>query len=162
MLSIVDQKNLGLDDNDTAGLLDLLLRPARHESSLDDDGSLWDAALAEELLVAEAGEVEDWGLVAKAVGIELLSDLRGEEGVELVEVDDAALLGDVVEATHTDLSKVTRVVLVHVDAVVVLTTGETTTTGVLPVLADTTVTGRDVATVLSSVAQSCGHGCVCV
>ena len=46
----------------------------------------------------------------------------------------------------------TRVVLVHVGAVVVLTTGETTTTWVLAVLADTTVTGGDVATVLS------GHG----
>jgi len=36
------------------------------------------------------------------------------------------------------------VVLVHVGAVVVLTTGKTTTTGMLPVLADTTMTGRDV------------------
>lgn len=48
------------------------------------------------------------------------------------------------EVPHTDLSEVTRVVLVHVGLVVVLTTGKTTTTGVLAVLADTSVTGGDV------------------
>jgi hypothetical protein len=36
-----------------------------------------------------------------------------------------------VEAPHTDLTEVTRVVLVEVGSVVVLTTGHTTTTGVL-------------------------------
>jgi hypothetical protein len=51
-----------------------------------------------------------------------------------------------VEVSHTNLTEVTRVVLVKVGTVVVLTTGHTTTTGVLAVLADTTVTGRDVAT----------------
>lgn len=50
------------------------------------------------------------------------------------------------EVPHTDFTEVTRVVLVHVGAVMVLTTGKTATTGVLPVLADTTMTGRDVAT----------------
>lgn len=67
-----------------------------------------------------------------------------------------------VEVTHTDLSEVTGVVLVNVGAVVVLTTldvllatsawlhrtdqtyGHTTTTGMLPVLSDTSVTSGDV------------------
>lgn len=48
------------------------------------------------------------------------------------------------EVPHADLSEVTRMVFVHVGAVVVLTTGKTATTWVLPVLADTTMTGRDV------------------
>lgn len=47
------------------------------------------------------------------------------------------------EVPHTDLTEVTGVVLVEVGAVVVLTTGHTTTTGVLTVLANATVTGRD-------------------
>jgi hypothetical protein len=51
-----------------------------------------------------------------------------------------------VEVAHTNLTEVTRVVLVDVGTVVVLTTSHTTTTGMLAVLADTTVTGRDVAT----------------
>lgn len=65
------------------------------------------------------------------------------------------------EVPHTNLTEVTRVVLVDVGAVVVLTTGHTTTTGVLAVLADTTVTGRDVATVLAGLGESgrhCGGG----
>jgi hypothetical protein len=41
--------------------------------------------------------------------------------------------------------------------VVVLTTGETATTGVLAVLSDTTVTGRDVAAVLASLAEAARH-----
>ena len=65
----------------------------------------------------------------------------------LVEVDNGLpeLVLELVEVSHTDLSEVTRVVLVEVCTVVVLTTGHTTTTGVLSVLANTTVTGRDVA-----------------
>lgn len=48
--------------------------------------------------------------------------------------------------SHTNLTEETGVVLVDVGSVVVLTTGHTTTTRMLPVLADTTLTGRHVAT----------------
>jgi 1-aminocyclopropane-1-carboxylate deaminase/D-cysteine desulfhydrase-like pyridoxal-dependent ACC family enzyme len=48
------------------------------------------------------------------------------------------------EMTHADLSEVARVVLVHVDAVVVLASGETATAWVLSVLADSSVAGGDV------------------
>ena len=65
----------------------------------------------------------------------------------LLEVDDGlpevVLL--LVEVSHTHFTEVTGMVLVHVRAVVVLTTGKTTTTRMLPGLANTTVTGRDVA-----------------
>jgi hypothetical protein len=61
----------------------------------------------------------------------------------LVEVDCGLpeLLLGLVEVPHTDLTEVTGMVLVEVGTVVVLTTGHTTTTGVLTVLSDTTVTG---------------------
>lgn len=61
----------------------------------------------------------------------------------LVDVDGGLpeLLLGLVEVAHTDLTKVTGMVLVKVGTVVVLTTGHTTTTGGLAVLADTTVTG---------------------
>lgn len=48
------------------------------------------------------------------------------------------------EVSHTNLTEVTGMVLVDVGSVVVLTTGHTTTTGMLAVLADTTLTGGDV------------------
>jgi len=56
-----------------------------------------------------------------------------------------------VEVPHTDLSEVTRMVLVHVGSVVVLATGKTTTTRMLAVLAYTTVTGRNVAATVRGV-----------
>ncbi len=49
------------------------------------------------------------------------------------------------EVSHTDLSEVTGMVLVHIGTVVMLSTSETTTTGMLAVLSYTTVTGRDVS-----------------
>jgi hypothetical protein len=59
--------------------------------------------------------------------------------------------------THTDLSEVTRVILIEEGAVVVLTSSVTTTSGVLTVLSDTTVTGRDVSSVLARLSQLGGH-----
>lgn len=41
--------------------------------------------------------------------------------------------------------------------VVVLPTSETTTSGVFSVLANTSVAGRDVATVLAGLREPCGH-----
>ena len=58
---------------------------------------------------------------------------------------------------HTDLTEVTRMVLVEVDAHVVLTTSLTTTSRMLPVLSNTTMTSRDVASQLSGFLQ---FGCL--
>lgn len=67
------------------------------------------------------------------------------ELAHLIEVDDGlpevVLL--LVEVSHTNLTEVTRMVLIHVGSVVVLSTGETTTTWMLAVLSYTTVTGGD-------------------
>jgi hypothetical protein len=62
---------------------------------------------------------------------------------DLVKVDNGTPVDVVlqVELTHTDLTEVTRMVLIHVNTVVMLTTSKTTTTRMLSVLADTTVTG---------------------
>jgi hypothetical protein len=50
-----------------------------------------------------------------------------------------------VEIPHSDLSKVTRMVLVHVRSVVMLSTSKTSSTRMLPVLAYSSMTGRDVS-----------------
>jgi len=62
-----------------------------------------------------------------------------------------------VELTHTDFTEVTRMVLIEKDAMMVLTTSVTTTTGMLAVLADTTMTGRDVAALLPGFMFASGH-----
>jgi hypothetical protein len=66
----------------------------------------------------------------------------------LIEVDNwlPELILQFVEVPHPDLPEVTWVVLVDVRSVVVLATSHTTTTGVLAVLAYTTVAGRYMAT----------------
>jgi hypothetical protein len=73
----------------------------------------------------------------------------------LVEVDGGLpeLLLGLVEVTHTDLTEVTRMVLVDVGTVVVLTTGHTATTGGLAVLANSTVTGGHMAAAVKEKAE---------
>jgi hypothetical protein len=61
------------------------------------------------------------------------------------------VVGQDMVVPHTNLTEVTRMELVEIGSVVVLTTGLTSTTRGLPVLSDTTVTGRDVTSVLSGV-----------
>lgn len=65
----------------------------------------------------------------------------------------AGLLDASTEATH--LSKETWMVLVKQDAVVVLATSITATTRVLAVLANATVAGTDVTTLLAVLPEPC-------
>jgi hypothetical protein len=133
--------------NDTTGLLDLLLSKAADPAGADDQRDLRETALSEDLGVTEREEVKDGDgvlLLTLDVGV---TGLLGDERPELVEVDDGlpevGLL--LVEVSHTNLSEVTGMVLVHVGTVVVLTTSKTTTTGMLAVLSDTSLTGGNVA-----------------
>jgi len=59
--------------------------------------------------------------------------------------------------THTDLTEVTRVIFIHEDAVVMLSSGVTATAGMLTVLSDTTVTAGDVAALFSCFVEAGGH-----
>ena len=54
----------------------------------------------------------------------------------------------------SDLSEITRMVFIHQDSVVMLTTSVTTTSGVGSVFAHSSVTSRDMASLLSVVVQS--------
>ena len=149
-------RSLAREDACAAGLLDLLLRELGEELCLDDDGDV-DLSVSEKLEVAEGDEVDDGGLAASVLG-GLVDALAG--GVEdLVDVDGGAVAAvpQDVELAHTDLTEVTRMVLVHEDAVVVLTTGVTATTGMLAVLADTAVAHLDVTALLAGFVQPSGH-----
>ena len=146
--------------NDTTGLLDLLLSKAADPAGADDQRDLRETALSEDLGVTEREEVEDGDGVLLGTGDVGLTGLERDERPELVEVHnglpEVVLL--LVEVSHTDLSEVTGMVLVHVGTVVVLTTSQTTTTGVLAVLAYTTVAVRDVAAKLAGLRSSGRHG----
>jgi len=64
------------------------------------------------------------------------------------------LLLRLVEVAHTDLTEVTRMELVKVDTVVMLTTGITATTGMLAMLANSPVAGRYVSAFLTILVQA--------
>lgn len=73
--------------DDTAGSNDLLLSLLGDVAGADDDGNLGEAALSEDLGVAEGEEVDDGSLVA-LLGEVLVALLSGDERPELVEVDN--------------------------------------------------------------------------
>lgn len=148
---------LGNELNDSTGIRNLLLGLLADVSCADDNGGLGQAALSEELGVSESVEVDERGGVGGRVLQGLLTDIGRDQRPQLqdwlisdhpsvailwlwgfavsylVDVDLGLplVVPEEVEAPHTDLTEVTRVVLVEVGSVVVLTTGHTTTTGVL-------------------------------
>lgn len=148
---------LGDELNNATSIRDLLLGLLADVSCADDNGGRGQATLSEELGVSESVEVDERGGVGGRVLQGLLADvggdqspqlpswlisdhlsiailwLRGTAGSYLVDVDLGLplVVPQEVESPHTDLTEVTRVVLVKVGSVVVLTTGHTTTTGVL-------------------------------
>lgn len=69
--------------DDTTGLLDLALGLGADVAGLDDDGDVGEAALAEELGVAEGEEVDDGRLVGRLGAEVLIALLGGDEGPEL-------------------------------------------------------------------------------
>jgi hypothetical protein len=145
--------------DDTTCLLDLLLGIPGEVAGTDNDRDLRDTALTKDLRVTEGKEIDNGGsvgLLAANVGVTLLG---GDQAPELVEVDGRLpeLLVGLVEVSHTNLTEVTRVVLVKVSTVVVLTTGHTATTGVLAVLANATVTGRHMTAGFSCLRETGRH-----
>lgn len=148
---------LGNELNDATSIRDLLLRLGANVSGANDDGGLRQAALPEQLGVSESVEVDERSGVGGRVLQGLLADIGRDQRPQLkgwlisghlsiavawpwgvavsylVDVDLGLplVVPQEVEAPHTDLTEVTRVVLVEVGSVVVLTTGHTTTTGVL-------------------------------
>lgn len=129
--------------NDTTSSLDLLLSQLRNQSSLNDDWDVRNSTLTQDLTVTGSQGVDNRSSSRVRRLQVLVSLLLWDQSPELVEVEDRSpeLVLLLVEVPHTDLTEVTRVVLIHVDSVVVLTTGLTSTTRVLSVLTDTTSTG---------------------
>ena len=140
----------------TTGGLDFLFRQSGEEFRLDNDGNV-DLSVSEELEVSSLYQIDDGGLSSSVLS-GLVVSLSGD-AEDLVEVDRGAV-GSVlenVELTHTDLTKVTRVIFIHKNSVVVLSSGVTSTTGMLSVLSDTSVTGGDVSSLLAVLMGSGRH-----
>ena len=150
--------------NNATRFLNLAFRILAEVSCTYDQRDFWDSAFAEDLAVTESKEIEDgcavFGGFSGEVFLALFNwykrpQLRisvsrrrlclGSEVNYLVEIDHRLpeLILQLVKISHADLSEVTRMVLVEIRSVMMRSTGHTATTGMLPVLADTTSTGGD-------------------
>jgi len=129
---------------------------SREEFRLDNNRDI-DLSVTQKLEISVVYQVDDGGLASSVLGSLVVTFPGNTE--DLVEVDRWAV-GSVlqdVELTHTDFTEVTRVIFVHKNSVVMLSSGITATTGMLSVLSDTSVTGGDVSSLLSVLAQSGRH-----
>merc|ERR1719245_1504487 len=127
---------------DSDGGLDLFLGSAGEESGFDDDGLGRETSLSKDLEESSFGDVDDGG--SGGVGGSGLAIFLRNQRPQLLDINRVAVdwvLFDM-EVSHTDFTEVTGMVFVEVDAVVVLTSGETATSTVttLTVLTDTTLT----------------------
>ena len=149
------KRSLSLEDDGTAGLLELLLSLLGDPTGLDDAGDL-DLSVSEELGEALGEQVDD-GELATLLG--LLGGISGDHAGDLVQVDGGLPVGValVVQVAHADLSEVTGMVLVEVDTMVMLTTGVTATAGMLAVLADTTVAAEGGTALVAALFEAGRH-----
>lgn len=139
---------LGNQDADTTSSLDLLLGTTAEEAGLDDGRLGGDGAATEDLGVAGLEGVDD--------GDGITGGLGHGQGVELAQVQGGAVVsvGEQVELAHTQLAKEARMEAVKVGPVMGKATSLTATSGMLAVLAHTTVAGGDVAAKLPGLFQS--------
>lgn len=127
----------------------LLLGELREELGLDNNGD-GDLSVSEELEDSGSDEVDNGGLSLGGGLGGLVGSLGGEveHPVNIGNIAELAVLQEVV-VPHSDLSEVSRVILVHHDPVVVLSSSVTTSSGVTTVLSDTSLSGGDVSALLA-------------
>ena len=150
-------KHLRHQLDDTTNSLDLLLSESRDPAGLDNHWHLRKTALAEHLSEAGGECVNNRHIRRRRRRV--AAHVSRHERPQLVEVENRPVLrvAQKVEVAHTNLTEVTGVVTVEVGTVVVETTSKTATTWVLAVLADTTVTGRNISTVLPGLMKASRH-----
>ena len=148
---------LSLEFNDTTGGLELLFGELGDVAGTDDAGA-GDDTVAEELSLTVGEEINDGEITALLDGGGV-----GDHLGELVEVDGGLPggVGLLVEVAHTQLTEVSRVVLIEVDAVMVRATGVTTTGGMLLVLTNTAVTVELGTAHAAGLAEASRHDCCC-
>ena len=134
----------------TTGFLDLGNSLLGEELGLDDHRNLGHGSFAENLEVSGFGDINNKGRVL--LGSSLSLDFLGNETPELVGVDGGAVIpvSLPLELSNTALTVEARMVFVHVDSLVMHTTGKTTSTRRSSVLSNSTVTHSSVTSLMSS------------
>merc|ERR1719382_1830077 len=147
------------EDASTPDSLDLLLSDPAEEPGLDNHWLLRKDTLAKHLAIASTGYINNWGLVLhpSILQASLLRDKRPELVQVYSRLVEVGVVGVHVEVPHTNLSEVSRMVLVKVDPVVMLPTSVSATSRVLPVLSDPAMTVGDVSSQLPGLLLAGGH-----
>ena len=107
-------------------------------------------ALSQKFIVTEVNQIDNWSQGALFL-LQFSEFVMSNQRPQFVQVESWAefVLAAQMEVPHTNFSKVTGMVFVKVDAVVVHTTSVTATTRMLTVLANTTMTVTHMTTKLS-------------
>merc|ERR1712050_130296 len=153
--------NLSGEDANTTGGLDFFLGLFAKESGFDDDWLVWEFTFGKDFIDVVSGAVNDWSFRFASV---FLSDVFTNEGPQVVNVDGWAevLVLFQVKVSHTDFTKVTWMVFVEVDSVVMLTTSQTSSTWMLSVFTNSSVTVADLASHFSGLSSVGRHVCLCL
>jgi hypothetical protein len=125
----------------TTSGLDLLFCQPGKVFCLHNDGNS-DLSISEQFEDTLGNQVDHRGLSSAILGS--LKDALASNVKQLINIASGVegAIAHQVKVTHTDLSEITRVILIHHNTVMVLTTSVTATTRVMTVTSDTTVTGR--------------------
>ena len=144
-------------DASSASLLDLFLSSVREIFRLHNDRLLRQNSLAQYLVIAGTQHIDHRCFVLH-LGV-LFASLLRDKRPKFVEIDGRAVVVILsqVKVSHTNLAKVARMVLVKIDSMVVLPTGVTATSRMLPVLSDATMAVRNVSAKLSRLLLGCSH-----
>lgn len=124
----------------SSNTLDLLLGPSAEELGLHDDRLLGQFAFSQHFEVASAHDVDDG---RRAVGLLAVVDPRllADQRPQLVQVNGGAEESVPLQVVvpHAHLTKITWMIFVEVDSVMVHPSSITSTSRMLPVLADAPV-----------------------
>ena len=144
------------EDAGTTDSTDLLFSALGEELGADNKRLLGETTLAEDLEVTSVGDVDDRD---RGSLLPVLADVLGDEVPETVDVDSGAVVVVVVEVedTHAVLAEIAGVIAVKESTVMMLTTSVTTTSRVLTLTDDTTVTHLNVATHLPALLKVSCH-----
>jgi len=141
----------------TSSSLDLLLSEPGEELGLDNHGNS-DLSISENLEVSLGDKVNHRSL-ARGGALSGLVYALSSNIEELVNVDGGSE-GSVLqfmELTHTDLTEVTRVILVEEDSVMMLSSSVTTSTRMLTMLSNTTVSHGHVTALFACFVEGGRH-----
>ena len=150
---------LSSQNTHTASLLDLLLGQLGKKLRFHDHWLRRQHTFAQNLEVVVLGDIDHGNCISRLSRCVLFANFLSSQSPECVQVHDWAviLVALEMEVSHTDFTKVPRVVLIEVNSVMVLTTSITTTSWMLAVLANTPLAARHISSKLSAFTEPGGH-----